>query len=167
MDAASLPLRDIHLPVPPDWWPLAPGWWLLLGFLIIAMAAGIWLRRALKYKSIKKLARWEFAVLRQNQQLSDQQKLRQASILLRRISISAFPRTDSASLTGICWLEFLDQALDDKPFSQGPVKVLLDGPYRTAVQIDLNPVFDACERWIKVLPNKKVGPYSARSENLS
>ena len=158
MDAHSLPLRDIHLPVPPGWWPLAPGWWLLLGFLIVAMVAGTWLRRALKYKSVKKLAQREFAGLRQNQQLSDQEKLRQVSILLRRISISAFPRIDSASLTGIRWLEFLDQALDEKPFSQGPGKVLLDGPYRPAAQIDLNPVFDACERWIKVLPNKKLGP---------
>ncbi len=159
MDATSLPLRDIHLPMPPGWWPLAPGWWLLLGFLFVVMAGGIWLRHSLKYKSVKKLAAREFADLRQNQQLSDQEKLQQISILLRRISISAFPRTDSASLTGLRWLEFLDQAMDGKPFSQGPGKVLIDGPYRSAAQIDINPIFDACERWIKLLPNKKLSPH--------
>ena len=28
-------LRDIRLPVEPDWWPLAFGWWIVAAFILV------------------------------------------------------------------------------------------------------------------------------------
>ena len=156
MDAQSLPLREIHLPAPPGLWPLATGWWVLLGGLIVAVLCMVLLRSLLKYKSIRKIASLKLVNLRRNQRLSDQQKLQQLSILLRRVSISAFPRNEVAGLTGKRWLEFLDRILDGQPFSQGPGTVLLDEPYKPMVHEDLDAVFELSERWINALPKKSL-----------
>ena len=44
---------------------------------------------------------------------------RELSELLRRISISVFPRTDTAALTGEVWLSFLDEHSVEKSFCDG------------------------------------------------
>ena len=41
LDPATLPLRDIHLPLPVDGWPPAPGWWLVALVVASLVAAGV------------------------------------------------------------------------------------------------------------------------------
>lgn len=150
----DLPLRDIHLPAEPSWWPPAPGWWLLLGILIAVLLLGYYLNKKRSYRRLSavNLARQSLSSLKN--QYAEQQDgkaiVRELSILLRRLSISIFPRADSAGLTGDQWLLFLDQSMSDKIFSQGPGRILIEAPYRPDVQVqEVGNLFDICEQWIE------------------
>ena len=80
------------------------------------------------------------------------------SVLLRRLSISAFPRTESASLTGENWLQFLDSCMQGSPFTEGPGRILLDAPYRAELKNEeLPPLLEACEQWIDGVAKLKQG----------
>jgi Domain of unknown function (DUF4381) len=160
MNPADLPLRDFHLPAPIGWWPLAPGWWALLSIGISILALSVWLWRRSKRPTVKKLAKRELCRLKIDPALSDTDRIRQLSILIRRICLSTYPRVESARLTGRDWLAFLDKILDERAFSEGPGKVLIDAPYRPDVEVDPEPLFRLCERWIDALP-ETAGPRTA------
>ena len=119
---------------------------------VAVAAAGLWLGNRLQRKSVKKLAKGEMTRLRLHQDLSDSERIQQLSVLLRRISISVFPRTDSASLTGDAWLEFLDRSMSEQSFSCGPGRVLVEAPYRHGCQVDFDALFGLCDEWISGLP---------------
>ena len=110
-DPSTLPLREIHLPESVGWWPPAPGWWLLPVLLALAFAAawyGGHLYRRRKYSAVN-MARRELAEIR-SRYAADRDAgrcVRSVSGLLRRVSISVFPRAESAGLTGADWLAFL------------------------------------------------------------
>ena len=42
MGPDQLPLRDLHLPEPINWWPLAPGWWLVIALVLFALGWLLW-----------------------------------------------------------------------------------------------------------------------------
>ena len=152
----DLPLKDIHLPDPVSWWPLSPGWWIVIG-LLAALAAVLvwWYRREHRRRlSAVYLARVELAGLRQRYAARhDSTELaRELSALIRRLSVSAFPRRDSAGLTGQAWLDYLDQRMTDKPFSNGHGRILVEAPYRPSVDPrELEPLIDLCEAWINTV----------------
>lgn len=155
-DPKQLPLRDIHLPDPVSWWPPASGWWMLL-VLGAALLTGIWLwKRAKKDRlaSLKSLSLQDLKKIRHDyaHHRDCQRLVRELSVLLRRISISYWPRERSASLTGEAWLKFLDQLLEDEPFSKGPGKVLIEGPYRPHPKFDADALLELCNSWIGALP---------------
>lgn len=110
-DPSTLPLREIHLPESVGWWPPAPGWCLLPVLLALGLAAawyGRHLYRRRKYSAIS-MARKELAEIR-SRYASDRDAgrcVRSVSGLLRRVSVSVFPRAESAGLTGADWLAFL------------------------------------------------------------
>lgn len=127
-DSASLQnLNDIVLPEVVDWWPLAPGWYLLFGILLIAVS---WFG----YRSLK---RWhndhyrraalkELGVLTadiQNQETRDS-SLRQIPILLKRTALSAYPRSQVASLSGKDWHVFLNSKLRTPLFTESTAHTL-------------------------------------------
>lgn len=144
-------LSDIHLPDPISGWPLAPGWWLLTLLLpIIAWLTGRWLRR--HQRDPKRLALYQLTTLEKDAIMSASDKGKGVSILLRRACITVYGRPETARLTGEPWLDFLDQGLEERPFSQGVGRVLLDAPYRPDFQGDLTPLFALCRRWLKHLP---------------
>ena len=147
----ELPLHDIVLPKAIGWWPPAIGWWLLLVLipLLIYLLWRVikWLRRKTATKTALKLLKQ----LRQDTRLSDQQKLAELSMLLRRVAISTAADGQAAGLTGKAWLEFLDCSVPSQPFSQGPGRCLATAQYQPQMQddIDLDAVFALCEQWIK------------------
>ena len=110
-DPSTLPLREIHLPENVGWWPPAPGWWLLPVLLLLGLAAawyGRLLYRRRKFSAIN-MARKELAGIR-SRYAADRDAgrcVRSVSSLLRRVSISVFPRAESAGLTGDEWVAFL------------------------------------------------------------
>lgn len=161
-DPLELPLKDIHLPADVSWWPPAPGWWILLGMILLAVAFYFWWRQRQQRinRSAITLARQELELLQnQYQKHKDgRQFVADLSVLLRRLSISAFPRQESASLTGDAWLEFLDASLGDDSFSTGPGRILLEAPYRPEVNVEeLEPLIAICREWIDKLADKKTG----------
>jgi hypothetical protein len=143
MDPTQIPLRDLHLPEAIGWWPLAPGWW----FLIVILLAGIvylsyrsirkWRRNAMRRVALMELSR----IQREYKKGVDEVTLAiELSELLRRTMLAYAPRIEVAGLTGKRWLQWLDQGLDDRPFSEGPGQNVESLPYRRpdAVEDDVD-----------------------------
>ncbi|MBE2245178.1 MAG: DUF4381 domain-containing protein [Burkholderiaceae bacterium] len=150
---SALVLRDIHLPGAPSLWPPAPGWW-LLGGLVLSLV--FWIIPLLLRRRRERLQRERllsmFAAL-QSELASgpSPQQLARVGDLLKRLALARHPRSDVASLSGGAWLRFLDATGGDGGFSDGPGRVLADGPYRRR----LAPDFDAAgfaalvTRWVE------------------
>lgn len=152
-DPSQLPLRDIHLPGQIPFWPPAPGWWILAA-LVLGSVIGGWLlyrRHAEMKRSATRLARIELQqiISRYESDRDALDLLRQLSVLLRRLSISLFPRTEVASLTGQAWLEFLDRQSRLEQFSTGTGRLLAEAPYRREVSsAEAEQVLGFCRQWI-------------------
>lgn len=152
-DPLQLPLRDIHMPPAISWWPPAPGWW-GLACLLLSIIVLLWWwtrRRQLLKLSAANLAREELLKIREQYSThQDQQRLlRELSVLLRRLSISEYPRSQSASLTGDEWLQFLDKPMQGSPFKTGVGRILVDAPYRPQITLqEIEPLFALCADWI-------------------
>jgi hypothetical protein len=132
----ALPLRDIHLPAEPAWWPPAPGWWLLAVLLLVLLAlAARWMHRRWRVRRARHRLLAACAALGRSHPPDRDPVgwLAGASELLRRATRLHAP--EALTLQGEDWLGFLDGDLPGAPFSQGPGRLLLDGPYRR----DLDP----------------------------
>ena len=62
-----------------------------------------------------------------------------------------FPRQRSASLTGQDWLRFLDSSGGDGQFSEGPGRVLAQGPYvrELSDDVDSRTLTSLVRHWIR------------------
>ena len=145
-------LRDYHLPEPVSWWPPAPGWWLLA---LLGLTLFIWLVRAvLKWRQGRAARRSALRELKDLERTFDQQGdgpmlLRGLSRLLRRFALARFPRDQVAGLSGTAWLEFLDRQHPAQGFLNGPGRLLLDAPYRSAPTTEELPdLIRLVRRWI-------------------
>jgi hypothetical protein len=159
-DPLELPLRDIHLPESVAFWPLAYGWWILIFTVItvISLAVFLYLRYRKNRLSAITLARQEYTrISGEYQQHNDAIWLAaQISILMRRLSVSLFPRTQVASLTGDEWLSFLDNQVPDQPFASGTGRVLVDAPYREKISNDdAEELMNNCVLWIDSVSKKE------------
>ena len=128
---ASLPLREIHLPVAPGWWPPAPGWWLLGGLLLVVLAvAGVmaW-RRVRRRRALMRMfdQRVEAAG-------APAARVAMVSELLRRAAREREPA--AAALQGEDWLAFLDRDAATPAFTGQTGRLLLEGGYRRQVGED-------------------------------
>lgn len=153
----QLPLKDIHLPTVIGFWPPAAGWWLLLAGMGLLLCLAYWLIRRLRRRSAFKAASKILMDLRGKKQEDRLATLTELSALLRRVAISAAPRTDVASLNGAAWLAYLDQGLDDQPFSNGAGRCLAQAPYRPMppTAAELEALLSLCERWLKQQAKKR------------
>lgn len=150
MDPNQLPLRDLHLPPPVDWWPLAPGWWFVIALLALGLAWLIrlaWRKRqflAPRRHAVRSLAAIEADYLRHQDPVL---LARQASELLRRTMLAYAPRHEVAGLTGEAWLSWLDRGLPVPYFHTEGGKSLLQLPYRGPggdfSDIDINALLSA------------------------
>lgn len=152
MQPTQLELKGLHLPEALSWWPPAWGWWLVaVAAVLVPALLFAWYRRLTRQTAVK-TAKKLLAALKQNPDLDNGQKLRELSVLLRRVAISIAPDPSQvAGLTGASWLAFLDQGLPDAPFSLGVGAALADGPYRRSVPGDaqIAQLFTLCEAWLK------------------
>jgi len=154
---ATLDLRDIHLPEPISWWPLAPGWWILFACTIIIIVAIIISRKIYLSKQLKRDIKAELENIKQQFQQT-QNKLQLAkslSVLLRRASISYYPKADIAGLTGDSWLSYLDNSnassSADNRFQSDIGKVLLSAPYlpeNSTLDFEPQSLIRLCESWL-------------------
>lgn len=133
MDPTQLSLRDLHLPVPIDWWPLAPGWWLLIALALFGLGWLLLLAwRTRRFNAPRRYAIRALAEL-EAEYLTNRNPValgRQVSALLRRGMLAYAPRHEVAGLTGDSWLKWLDQGLPVPYFHTEGGKSLLQLPYR-------------------------------------
>ena len=151
--ASELPLRDIHLPEAVSWWPPAPGWWLLLTLaLVVGLLMG-WLYRRQRRNALKRAAQQTLSEIAEAyRQSGDAQLLaRQLSVLLRRVSLSRYPREEVAGLTGHAWLSQLDRVLSGDEFQRGAGRALIEAPYAVDSRVDGPALLQLCERWLQQL----------------
>jgi hypothetical protein len=166
---AALDLRDIHLPEPISWWPVAPGWWLLIAailllLMLIYIARKIYLARQLKRDIASEL---EDIKQRYQQTNNKSQLAKSLSVLLRRASITFYPATDIAGLTGERWLSYLDEtgrhSAKAASFHSDTGKVLLSAPYLpedSTLDFDAQALLALCESWL-FAPHHKIQRMSA------
>ena len=146
-----LRLRDVHAPSLPDAWPPAPGWWFLAGLVVIsAILIG---QAVLRHRRDRRQKRAIVDVLRalRTEFAADADGARFAaeiSMLLRRIALTRFPRTEVASLCGAAWLSFLDNTSGGVGFSEGPGQVLAAGPYAADVEVEAEALLALAIDWI-------------------
>lgn len=150
-------LRDIQLPESTGWWPLAWGWWLLLALVIIALAFTLYrLRKRRRQQRYRREALAELDRAYQHYRNSGDTAayLQSLNQLLRRAALSSRPPERHASvagLTGQAWLDFLDDQLPDadRPFTEGPGRALLAGPYQANPQADVEALQQLGQRWLR------------------
>lgn len=157
MNPQPLPLRDIHLPEPIGFWPPALGWWLAALGVLILLVLMVWLIRRLTRKTALKTAGRLLAELKQDPSFDPVEKVRRLSVLLRRVAISLAPREQSAGLTGQAWLDHLDASMQDKLFSTGIGRQLIEIPYRNELppETDVLELFELCEQLLKAQNRNK------------
>ena len=150
MPTTQRPLKDIHLPQAIGWWPPAIGWWLLVVFIPLLMVFLYWSYKRLTRKTAINTAKNNLAAIKHNPALDNYTKLREVSMLIRRVAISVAPRTEAASLTGRQWLAFLDKSVTGAPFSEGCGQLLADVPYRNApaTELEISQLISLCEDWL-------------------
>ena len=160
----TLDLRDIHLPEPISWWPIAPGWWMLIASALLIIAVIFILRKAYLARQLKRDIAAELDIIKQQFQKTQNksQLAKSLSILLRRASISYYPKTDIAGLTGEHWLAYLDKTnlkpSKNNSFKSNAGKVLLSAPYlpdSTKLDFDAQSLIELCESWL-LAPDKKM-----------
>ena len=158
----------IHLPEPISWWPIAPGWWMIFASILLIIIVVFISRKIYISKQLKRDIKAELENIKQQfQQTQNKSQLAKSlSILLRRASISYYPKTDIAGLTGDNWLSYLDDSnansSADKSFRSDIGKVLLSAPYlpdhtlsnNSRLDFDAQRLIRLCESWLQS-PHKK------------
>jgi hypothetical protein len=142
-------LHDIHLPFIVGWWPPAPGWWVIT-LCLIFLSIACWRAYRRHQRSLKVQALNELKRLSTSQQPSDQW-ITSLSALLKRVAISRFGRSSTASLHGQEWLDFLNEQGQTDFFSLSQGLCLGESLYQssTTPQIDQQALLSAARQWIK------------------
>ena len=151
-DPSSLDnLHDIVPPPPVPWWPPAPAWYWVLGALgVVAMVLLLrsfmrWQRNRYRREALAELARHQAALGDPAQRGG---ALVALSELLKRTAVTAFPRSEVASLTGESWYSFLDRTGRGATFSKRDGAVLETAAYdpRSVAGVDENKARDLAQR---------------------
>lgn len=152
----ELPIRDIHLPETIGWFPPAIGWWILACLIPVCVYLLMFIIKRLRQKTAVKLASKLIKQLEQDDKLSDTQKVRELSSLLRRVAVSTAQENDDvAGLTGRAWLDYLDQPLKEAGFKHGVGRCLIDAPYQQTLSPDINlhALFQLAQSWLNAQPS--------------
>ncbi|GAA5121260.1 DUF4381 domain-containing protein [Luteolibacter yonseiensis] len=150
-DPASLDrLHDLVLPPPVPWWPPAPGWMILLAVLAVLCLMFL----------VSRFMRWQADRYRREAlALLDDPATPPAewSAILKRAALAAWPREQTAHLTGKDWLAFLDRTAGMDLFLKGPARHLESIAFAPAGQADLVRLKTAAREWI-IRHRKEVAP---------
>jgi hypothetical protein len=151
-DAGNLQnLNDIVVPGPVAWWPLAPGWYVLGAIAMVALLV-LLVRQWRRWQGnrYRRQAMTELALLKGQPSGAS---LEQLPALLKRAALSAWPREEVASLTGLAWHRFLDDSAAMDRFCSGAGATLdqlayagSDDPLPADQELQL---LEATEFWLK------------------
>lgn len=145
-----LPLKDIHLPTAIGNWPPALGWWLLLLVLALLASLSWWIYKRITRNTPLKQAKIMLDKIKHEHADDNLKTLQQLSSWLRRVTITLSPRQESAGLTGVTWLHYLDKSVEGAPFSEGVGQYLADAHFRQSApnDLDITALLALCETWL-------------------
>lgn len=167
----DLPLADIHLPEAPGYWPLAPGWWLLILLvitlvIILCVIYFMWQRRK-KREAYRQVALNEFKQIENDflQNKNAAQFLQSTSLLLKRTALTAWPHHFIASVSGVDWLQWLDEQYPKRQYSfnSDSGQALIIGQYQKTPEIQLDLLKPLVTDWIKQHHNQWQKKSSAKN----
>ena len=146
-------LHDVVAPPPVSWAPQTVGWAVLAAILVV-LAAWLgwraWKRaRANRYR---KVALAEIDRIAGALRDDPAAALGAVNEILKRTALTAWPRSEVASLTGPRWLEFLDNTGGGHDFREGPGVALahrLYAPGAADAGEERDAFLDVARRWIR------------------
>jgi hypothetical protein len=105
-------LHDLVQPPAIPWWPPAPAWYWVLGLLAVLVL--VYLVKAILHWQHNRYRREALHLASREQRRLHDPATRAAALvglgeLLKRTALTAYPREQTASLTGASWLAFLDR----------------------------------------------------------
>ena len=147
-------LHDVVSPPPVSWAPQTVGWAVLAGILVVLAAWLGWRAwkkaRANRYR---KVALAQIDRIGGTLQDDPAAALGAANEILKRAALTAWPRTEVASLAGPSWLEFLDSTSSGRDFRDGPGRALADRVYAPggvpATEDERQAFLEVVRRWIR------------------
>ncbi|MBV1873520.1 MAG: DUF4381 domain-containing protein [Gammaproteobacteria bacterium] len=153
-------LKGLHLPPEIGLWPPALGWWLstILALSVLAYSLYRFIRwyhntayRRLALKELKTIK--DTYLTNETVSVESAAFEKQLGQLLKRTALSAFPRSDTASLSGREWLLNLDKTGNTQEFSKGIGKRLMENRFSRRPSPlnnnDANELIKLCRQWIK------------------
>ena len=141
-------LRDVHLPLPLDWWTMAPGWYVLGFMILIGLLSLSYLVRLYLIQSRPKRHALQLLAKYQKENANSQISCALISELLKRVALAYYPRSQVAKLQGQAWLDFLNSTGKGVDFN--PVRIqLLERPYQPPHPEDLQKIYECARTWIK------------------
>lgn len=147
-------LHDVVAPAPVSWAPQTVGWAVLAAALVVLLVWWGWRawRRALANR-YRKVALAEVERVLRDDPSSGRAALGAINEILKRTALTAWPRTEVASLAGEDWLEFLDATAGGEHFREGPGRALADQVYAPGVlsadEDERRAFLEAVRRWIR------------------
>lgn len=162
-DPASLQnLNDIVLPATVGWWPLAGGWYVLINLVLIMLAwysyqmLQRWIKNRYRRAALDELRLLANSIQTGGIQNAEKRasSLRQLPVLLKRTALSAYPRSQVASLSGDDWYSFLNSQLKEPAFTDTSANLLNSISYSTGDLSKLDSqlttaLLDQIEHWLK------------------
>lgn len=133
-------LREVSAPAPISMWPQTWGW-LAVSLAILGMLGWYGWRRYRHYRdnAYRREALADLADMTRDPAA--------IALLVRRVALSAYPRSQVAALTGDEWLDFLASHSGSQEFPREQWRQLITAPYRP-VEFEADFSNLAC-RWIQ------------------
>ena len=152
-------LKDIYLPMAPEWWPPAPGWWLLA---LLMLAILYWLlRRARAYWIATRPIRAAKSIVdklieEEAQSIGDDALLaNQCNEILKRLLVVALGINQLSRASGDDWLKALDQLGECSDFSEGPGRALGESRFAPDFVTDRRALLDCVKRLLAKIHHSK------------
>ena len=153
------PLKDIYLPVAPDWWPPAPGWWLLAlmlmaGLFYLARLAASYWHATRPIRAAKRIV--DTLIEEEPESRSDDVLLaNQCNEILKRLLVVALGINHLNQASGDDWLKALDQLGECSDFSQGPGRALGEARFARNFVADRQALLGCVRRLLAKIHHSK------------
>jgi len=144
-------LKDIHIPVRPDFFPLAPGWTIMLIVLALIIILGGFLCYYFRFSSkyyAKRLLKTLYQTTPDTREFATQ-----ISLLFKRIALSRYPREQVAALSDHEWATFMKQ-VGSQALSADLATFIAQAAYlppAKSVAFSTKQVYTAANKWIDIV----------------
>ena len=145
-------LRPNTLPDPIGFWPPAPGWWIVATLVLATVIVAVsWLFRRWRRNRYRRQAlKQAEELLNHYMQHQDERRFaHDCNRLLKKVALHAYPKQDTASLSGQDWLEFLATTGNNSDFLDSPGEALGDQRFNPDWTPDVSALQQLTLNWIR------------------